>query len=438
MHVPLTLHDFCPAGQLHEPPGPLQVWPEMVQSASVQQFAFGMQAVRRAADFLAGSRTRTRRPAHRRSDRSRCSQPTCSRSCSGCTHCWRCTPSVPSAAAGAARARAGLTTHRAVRGGAAGRVRDAAVRRGADLLSGRAAAGAARTPSRSGPSPCSRGPCSSSRSECSCSRTRCRPSARSRSRTCRPVRSKSGRSRYSRPRCNSSRSECSCSTRCRPSGPSRTRRCRPEPSRSGRSRCNRGRAAAPFAMQLFDAVQTFCPVAHSAGAAIPEQVWPPTVQSAVVQHVALGMQLLPAVQTRKLGWQAAAPARPEQVWPTTPAVGRGAARRARDAAIRCRADLLPGRATARPARSRARLPGDGAVAGCTARAVAMQLFEAVQTRCPDGQPHCPPPRARLPGDAAVAGRAAGRARDAVVGRRAHAVARLATRSSRPHPSTSDR
>jgi hypothetical protein len=51
-----------------------------------------------------------------------------------------------------------------------------------------------------------------------------------------------------------------------------------------------------FAMQLFDAVQTFWLAAQPQVPAGAEQVWPVTVQSAVVQQVALAMQLFEAVQ----------------------------------------------------------------------------------------------------------------------------------------------
>jgi hypothetical protein len=43
MQLLLAAQTFCPGGQLHEPPGPLHVWPTTVQSAVVQQLACGMQ-----------------------------------------------------------------------------------------------------------------------------------------------------------------------------------------------------------------------------------------------------------------------------------------------------------------------------------------------------------------------------------------------------------
>jgi hypothetical protein len=52
-----------------------------------------------------------------------------------------------------------------------------------------------------------------------------------------------------------------------------------------------------FGMQLFDALQTFCPDGQPQLPPAPEHCWPFTVQSALVQHVELPMHEFDAVQT---------------------------------------------------------------------------------------------------------------------------------------------
>jgi hypothetical protein len=54
-----------------------------------------------------------------------------------------------------------------------------------------------------------------------------------------------------------------------------------------------------FAMQLLEALQTFCPDGQPQLPPMPLHDCPVTVQSLVVQQLAVGMQLFPAAQTRK-------------------------------------------------------------------------------------------------------------------------------------------
>jgi len=74
-------------------------------------------------------------------------------------------------------------------------------------------------------------------------------------------------------------------------------------------------------MQLFEAAHTLSPAAQPQVPPAPEQVWPVTLQSAVVQHAPLGMQLFEAAHTFWPPGQAQIP--PEQSWPLTPQLSAG-------------------------------------------------------------------------------------------------------------------
>lgn len=71
----------------------------------------------------------------------------------------------------------------------------------------------------------------------------------------------------------------------------------------------------PLGMQPLP--QAFCPLGHWHVPPGPEQVWPETVQSWLVQQPVLGMQRLLAAQTRWPVEQAHVPPACEQTWPPT-------------------------------------------------------------------------------------------------------------------------